>query len=114
MNLNKELHEAFGHKWNEPDGSIGSVIAYGIDHTMGNPDYVADPRLVIREMEKRGDWPRFCKKIGYAMGAIYASSQKPDPAPTRFLVYVDLIMDTTGKLATIARDWLKEQKEVGI
>jgi hypothetical protein len=48
------------------------------------------------------------------MGAIYASSQKPDPAPTRFLVYVDLIMDTTGKLATIARDWLKEQKEVGI
>ena len=72
MNLNKELHEAFGHKWNEPDGSIGSVIAYGIDHTMGNPDYVA---------------------------------------PTRFLVYVDLIMDTTGKLATIARDWLKGEKD---
>ena len=123
MNLNKELHEALGHCWHEerPDIlRIDDILtcrkcgAFFIDDDMENPDYVADPRLVIREMEKRGDWPRFCKKIGYAMGAIYASSQKPDPAPTRFLVYVDLIMDTTGKLATIARDWLKEQKEEGI
>ena len=129
MNLNQELHEAFGYCWHEKRPyihekrpyilRIDDILtcrkcgAFFIDDDMENPDYVADPRLVIREMEKRGDWPRFCKKIGYAMGAIYASSQKPDPAPTRFLVYIDLIMDTTGKLATLARDWLREQEGEG-
>ena len=104
---------AVGYCWHDDVLTCRKCGAFFIDDDMENPDYVADPRLVIREMEKRGDWPRFCKKIGYAMGAIYASSQKPDPAPTRFLVYIDLIMDTTGKLATLARDWLREQKGEG-
>ena len=97
MNLNKELHEAFGHKWNEPDGSIGSVIAYGIDHTMGNPDYVADPRLVIREMKKKGLLKRFLSSIGTTTNL-----------DTLGKMSSLIAIDTSGKLAQLALDWLKE------
>ena len=86
MNLNRELHEALGYCWHEADN---------------NPDYKAEPWLVIREMDK---WDK-------------AHHTHPDE---RFInnlgcmeyevVSVDLILDTTGKLAQLALDWLQKEE----
>ena len=103
--INRELHEAFRHCWHErkenpafmwdEDAPISICTCGKTDCEDSNPDYKADPRLVIREMEKRNDFDAFCKTIGIRShgGPFYVEST--------------YIMDTTGKLATLARDWLK-------
>lgn len=49
------------------------------------PDFISDPRLVLREMVKRSDWEDFQKQV-------------IDP-----FAY---ILDTTGKLVTLAIKYL--------
>ena len=101
--INRELHEALGycgHEWEKPkqlwleDNCLKCGRLYRGEQDE-NPDYKADPRLVIREMEKRNDFDAFCKTIGIRShgGPFYVEST--------------YIMDDTGKLATLARDWLK-------
>jgi len=112
MNLNRELHEALGYCWHEP--ILGSQIWLITSNRMSFicskcgerytedfcPDYVAEPWLVIREMDK---WDK-------------AHHTHPDE---RFInnlgcmeyevVSVDLILDTSGKLARVALDWLQKE-----
>ena len=113
MSLNRELHEALGYCWHDwHRGGKEYTCTCGITFDSLSdlaqhckepiPDYVAAPRLVIREMDK---WDK-------------AHHTHPDE---RFInnlgcmeyevVSVDLILDTSGKLAQLALDWIKEQKE---
>ena len=71
------------------------------EHIINNsPDYVADPRLVLREMMKREDWDSFCDYIGYL-------DFSEDGYPLRY-VRMDYILDITGKLRDAAIEFLKE------
>lgn len=113
MNLNKELHEALGYCWHElyyhhetPSiqgfytcscGKTFSHASEAFEHTSkSNPDYVADPRLVIREMMKREDWENFLNQ-----GIQKQKWLRDDD-------WIELFMDTTGKLAQLALDWIKK------
>jgi len=55
MDLNRELHEAFGLVGKEDWSSMADVKIEGLWY----PDYKAGPRLVIREMEKAGKLKEF-------------------------------------------------------
>jgi hypothetical protein len=110
--INRELHEEFGHKWGHDFQPCPEVSPYTLrcskcgkcidddllnefinQPCLADPDYVADPRLVLREMA--GKLKRFVKYLYW-----YKSYEVED--------VVDLIaIDDTGKLATLARDWLK-------
>ena len=121
MSLNQELHEALGYCWHEivfdPLGRPEfpfckhckkEDVSWHWEYPNGlckrvadnNPDYVADPRLVIREIDKQGKRKDF---INYLLRTqkVWLISD----------MLVDLILDTAGKLAQLALDWIKEQKE---
>ena len=119
--INRELHEAFGHCWHEidpkqhiapnPQPCAGFYTYYKCikchkqyhnkeKFVESNPDYKADPRLVIREMEKREGFGDFLDVLG----------GEGDNLSGPILIPLDLIIDSTGKLATIARDWIRKQK----
>jgi biotin synthase-related radical SAM superfamily protein len=93
MNLNKELHEEFEHSGDTDWSNPTDVCIDGLWY----PNYKADPRLVVREMEKREDWPLFlshlCSRVTY------------DHAISGTL---NLIMDETGKIRDLAIEWMKE------
>ena len=106
MDINKELCEKLGICC--PD--ISDYDDEGICGLCGEcyeahniPDYVADPRLVLREMEKREDGKLFFAKLIYAGNNVEAIDDDG-------LIDRDLILDTTGRLAQIALDWIKEGK----
>jgi len=113
--LNRKLHEAFGHEvhecvegnWDVPFrcscGFTTNDPEEMFKHLDSNPvpDYCADPRLVIREMEAAGRLKGF---LDYGAGMYFDKDEHLDEA---FLVWVDLILDTTGKLARLALEWLK-------
>jgi len=117
MNLNRELHEAFGHCWHEKDikfnfpmptlwqckcGICFQSFEDLINHiAQSNPDYVADPRLVIREMEKRKDYGMFILFIYSKLPS--KDNNNPDIEDLLELIAID----TTGKFAQLALDWLK-------
>jgi len=67
------------------------------------PDYAADPRLVLREMMKRKDWPRFLDSID-GMHNCYDYGQE---IVWRDWIEVKYLLDTTGKLRDKAIEWLK-------
>ena len=69
-----------------------------------NPDYAADPRLVLREMEKRKDWPVFVKRIGARIEDRYTGQPPVD------FVRADLILDNTGNLRDAAIEFLERVK----
>ena len=110
MSLNQELHEALGYCWHEERPDILRIddvltcrkCGYKTDDCQEEciPDYVADPRLVIREIDKQGKRKDF---INYLLRTqkVWLISD----------MLVDLILDTAGKLAQLALDWIKEQKE---
>ena len=120
MNLNRELHEALGYCWHELEniGIDESFKNYGdvffhVCKKCGfltddcqeecNPNYVADPRLVIREMMKRGELEAFSFYV-------WDRSDK-----LRYIAsYLDIIrmvaIDQTGKLARLALDWLQKEE----
>ena len=66
-------------------------------------DFIAHPTLVLKEMLKREDWPRFLDSVGH-FDFFYHEHQ---------LIVVDYILDTTeGSLAKAAIEWLEKQEEV--
>ena len=108
--INRRLHEALGKCWHETErryvaGDIKSVCkkcnAYGFPILQSNPNYCADPRLVIEAMIGRRDWIKFLKHITNHCMSGYASINNF----TR-----DRIMDRTGKLAVLATEWINKQK----
>ena len=116
MNVNRRLHEAFGHCWHESFVVVQPYIEYeqdrivkcvhcekqGSQSDLSNPDYAADPRLVLREMMKREDWIDFFQ---------WASDHKKMlDYNGRGSVFIKLkyLLDTTGKLRDIAIEWLEK------
>ena len=111
MNVNRRLHEAFGHCWHESFVVVQPYIEYeqdrivkcvhcekqGSQSDLSNPDYAADPRLVLREMMKREDYKRF-------LGSIRVDLNYDD------VPYIEIfyIMDTTGELRDRAIEWLEK------
>lgn len=120
MNLNRELHEALGYCWHEP--ILGSQIWLITSNRMSFicskcgerytedfcPDYVAEPWLVIREMEKRGCLDKFI---------LFVWDKDIPPEYDGGLMHIDTCMeivkliaiDTTGKIARVALDWLQKE-----
>jgi hypothetical protein len=76
----------------------------------GGPDYCADPRLVIEAMREREDFIMFLKTTGSGgdMLILTGKTLPVDNVEHREFVYLDLIMDKTGKLALLGIEWLKE------
>ena len=149
MDKNKKLHELLGLCWHEFKMSSHCHI----DCTCGecfsgyrsreeleehckehNPDYATDPRLVLREMEKREDWEQFAYRyfskgmktktrevvysVPVAMGErkwsreqcvayLYLKRQQErEEAEKRLEKHIDFILDTTGKLRDLAIEFL--------
>ena len=114
MDKNRALHELLGLCWHEffpyilstdPPGMSRCTKCkkpfrlYAAVFKTTNPDYAADPRLVLREMRKREDWRKFCMTIGDI-----GLNDWP-------LIKSGYVMDTTGKLTDLAIKWLKEKEE---
>ena len=101
--INRKLHEALGRCWHEPAANKPWYCMKCKDyfhHT--NPDYCADPRLVIEAMMERKDWPLFLDYVG---GDYYPPA---DPlAGNISLIDCNLILDKTGKLRDAAIEWLE-------
>ena len=128
MNINRKLHEEFGYPWHERDryrvlepGVTGFCrcgsrfrYPYELDRHCAehNPDYKADPRLVIREMEKRKELIPFVKAfylyVNFDPVHLWETGEQINLMPIDIL---HLIMDTTGKLRDLAIEWLREQKK---
>jgi len=81
MYKNRELHELLGLRWYEWDNTVGFTH-------IDNPDYAADPRLVLREMAKRADFKLFM--------------DLDDDIP------IEYVLDSTGKLRDMAIEYLKK------
>ena len=67
-----------------------------------NPDYAADPRLVLREMMKREDWPDFSERLFWYI------ADKTELIKNFCEVF---ILDTTGKLRDAAIKFMKEKEK---
>lgn len=66
------------------------------------PDFASDPRLVLREMMKRKDWPIFAKTLKYSIG----DREYHGDTQTVGIIY---ILDTTGRLRDAAIKFLEER-----
>jgi hypothetical protein len=69
-----------------------------------NPDFCADPRLVLEVMMKREDWLEFWESTGWN-DAHFGEQELSIP--------ISYILDTTGLLALKAISWLEKQTEGG-
>jgi hypothetical protein len=103
--LNQRLHEALGHcyhDWQKITVDLETLYECrkcGVETWAPyNPDYVADPRLVLREMRKREDWEEFCESNRWIWANYMA-------------IKIDVMLDTTGKLAQLALDWITNGEE---
>ncbi|MFH1630372.1 MAG: hypothetical protein ABIE47_16845 [Pseudomonadota bacterium] len=111
MDKNREFAELVGLCWHEKEYYPLSGPTLQCDKCKEfigsfdfNPDYVADPRLVLREMMTKLTTPefqRFVWRVGYVrMGMNYGE--------VRYQIELDLILDTTGKLVKEAIEFRKE------
>ena len=100
MDRNKRFAELVRVRWYPADPSkppeddwvfCGGKIWGALD----NPDYAADPRLVLRVMMKREDWRDFAE---WAFNGDYQT-------------LAEMTLDTTGKLRDKAIEWLEGRKE---
>jgi hypothetical protein len=110
MDANQRFAELAGICWHEPVAT--SDVEYSIIHigwrcTCGgisciaeNPDYCADPRLVLEVMMKREDWPKFAPMVG-----------RWDGSTAEYFVRSDYLLDTTGLLAMKGIEWLERKEE---
>jgi hypothetical protein len=96
--LNRELAELLG----VPHYSWKTKGMDGKDYIHSDPDFISDPRLVLREMRKRKDWDEF---FAYLLPVGYNLSYRESA-----YVLVDYITDTTGLLAKAAVEWLRKEK----
>jgi hypothetical protein len=120
--INKQLHEALEKCWHEPEilhttvknisGIIGTTTGFGswickkchrVINDCSNPDYCADPRLVIEAMMERPDFALWMAHLEYIGDNIEATDWD-------HTVDIDLIMDKTGKLALLAIEWMRKEK----
>ena len=115
--INREFADRVGLCWHETKSGYNRLIkndkmecvkcggwfkVHPLDlRFIDNPDYVADPRLVLREMEKRSDYALFMAKLMYEGDNVEAIDWDNN-------IDVDLILDTTGKLAKKAIKFMKE------
>ena len=95
MDLNREFARLVGLCWHEYDTETLNCIH--CEKVMwrkdsNNPDYAADPRLVLREMMKREDWHKFIGRI-------------EDSRPSWFVE--NYILNLTGKLRDAAIEFLR-------
>ena len=118
MKKSRQLCEALGRCWHfETYYSCNSITGLLIECSCGdvfysqeafdthcrelNSDYVAHPWLVIREMEKRGCLDQF---ICYVCSINYSQWNREVTDFTKLVA-----IDTTGKLARLALDWLQKE-----
>ena len=112
--LNREFHELLGkhlHEWtnkDDPKHPDRICTRCGVKITERNYaddvlDYVADPRLVLREMDRLGKLEHFLAKVN-------AFSLDEDGDLINNAIPVDYILDTTGLLALAARDFMRKEK----
>jgi len=107
--INRRLHLALGKCWHENTRySIFSgcrIYSYGSCPCgkwyceAKNPDYCADPRLVIEAMREH------CCLLDFLMYAGFF----PQDGHADESWLIEYIMDKTGKLTKLATEWLKEQ-----
>jgi hypothetical protein len=110
--INRELHEEFGHCCSGGSKFDPDVFDdEGICKLCGEcwdahsiPDYVADPRLVIREVETEKG--RLKKFVGICWKRWMGETVMEHPEFSEYMIFL-IAIDDTGKLATLARDWLK-------
>ena len=109
--INRRLHTLLGRCWHEFEEKSFEewhvmvcrkckFETQGLDAQFPicwNPNYCADPTLVISAMKERADFSGFIEQVGLYVG--------------QWLMDVDLILDKKGKLAKLALDWLTAQKE---
>ena len=118
MDRNRQFAELAGLKWHEKKDKVtygyapcscGKLFGRGVDlinHIYReNPDYSADPRLVLEVMRKRADWIEFCNSIGAAETPDYSVGLNGYQ-----MVDIDLILDKTGKLLDAAIKWMEGRK----
>ena len=127
MDKNRELHELLGHDWHliiyhaeSPNiieywsCSCGKILTnYYLmkEHLKkNNPDYAADPRLVLKELMKRKDWDNFSEFVLIAHTGLCVTSMVVDSSVQLVLFPLYYISDTTGKLRDMAIEWLKGEK----
>jgi len=123
MDKNRELQELLGLHWHEymwkDDDTIpgGGLFECGCGHKTHfqwsfkiNPDYASDPRLVLREIEKKGNLGRFILWIWCDSGMVVYNEKWTELGILGILVLVIklIAIDTTGKLRDLAIRWLKE------
>lgn len=99
-NINRQLHEALGKHVCTESKSYPGTCRYCKEIMQIIPDYCADPRLVIAAMRERKDRADFyyqclTEKDGYG-GRDFR---------------MELVLDTTGRLAKLALEWLKEKED---
>jgi len=107
MEKNRELNELLGLCWHSPVAPAmshvgGSVCKKCKQRFDANPDY-ADPRLVLREMERIG-------KLAQFIDSLVSGKELVNSATPVFWFLTDYITnDTLGKLRDQAIDWLKKE-----
>uniref|UniRef100_A0A6M3X8Q0 Uncharacterized protein n=1 Tax=viral metagenome TaxID=1070528 RepID=A0A6M3X8Q0_9ZZZZ len=107
---NRELHELLGLCWHE--FSLGVAEYQYCIHCKkmsvydfhANPDYAADPRLVLREMMKRADCCDFLLRANVLAGKHTMIGD---------LIHIDYMIEDTGKLRDAAIEWLKKEAADG-
>ena len=114
MDPNREFAELVGLRWYpaksvslDPNdrlfcGKCGQYVHQEqIDSAV--PDYASDPRLVLREMMKREDFPLFMARLMYMGDSVEGIDWDHN-------IDIDYILDTTGLLALAARDFMRKEK----
>ncbi len=78
-----------------------------------NPDFISDPRLVLREMMKLKDWPVF---IAWYNGSQYGEPIRrhvmnlaAEGKITEVFIGIRDILDTTGLLVKAGIEWLEKE-----
>lgn len=111
---NRILHELLGKHWHEDDGRglVGETCACGLNLydsetrtyrpvECDNPDYAADPRLVLEAMKEKNRLGEFLN---------FLCRQRMTVPEMSYRIDVDLILDKTGRLRDLAIKFLKEGK----
>lgn len=101
---NRLFREEVGKKWHEYSMDENLVFHCSCGHKTyieenrhKNPDYAADPRLVLREMMKRKRWVDFLDVVGVGGNTEINS-----------MIDVHYILDTSGKLRDAAIEFMKK------
>ena len=74
-----------------------------------NPNYASDPRLVLREMVKREDFPLFMARLMY-MGDSVEGIDWDHNIDIDYILDANFELETTGKIRDEAIEFLKEER----